>query len=256
MRRQSGIASSTRTAAPRPHPERQPPAGTSPSAASFDEAQCNYPKGIPMDTVTAISDRRLEALHTPAGAPGRPRAPRRPTRAAASAPTVSRSVPLRRTRTTSSSQASPPTGTRIPTRRLRGRPPHPSRARGRWLFDQEPLAAATLWPASLSRERAGREPASRLGLLWCRDPCRCSSGHRGRLGDRFVAGAAHAVCFRQGNSFNSAAASETRRESHGVDLRIRGRHNASRRDLYGEGPLAQWQLQPGPGPHGLGDRRR
>src|SRR6478735_1032593 len=68
-RRQSGIASSTRTAAPRPHPERQPPAGTSPSAASFDEAQCNYPKGIPMDTVTAISERRLEALPDPLRAP-------------------------------------------------------------------------------------------------------------------------------------------------------------------------------------------
>src|SRR4051812_21349284 len=69
MRRQSGIASSTRTAAPRPHPERQPPAGTSPSAASFVEAQCNYPKGIPMDTVTAISERRLEALPEPSRAP-------------------------------------------------------------------------------------------------------------------------------------------------------------------------------------------
>src|SRR5579859_2156915 len=68
-RRQSGIASSTRTAAPRPHPERQPPAGISPSAASFDEAQCNYPKGIPMDTVTAISERRLEALPDPLRAP-------------------------------------------------------------------------------------------------------------------------------------------------------------------------------------------
>src|SRR5580765_4080969 len=64
-RRQSGIASSTRTAAPRPHPERQPPAGISPSAASFDETQCNYPKGIPMDTVTAISERRLEASPEP-----------------------------------------------------------------------------------------------------------------------------------------------------------------------------------------------
>src|ERR1700687_3896049 len=64
-RRQSGIASSTRTAAPRPPPERRPPAGISPSAASFDEAQCNYPKGIPMDTATAISERRLEALPEP-----------------------------------------------------------------------------------------------------------------------------------------------------------------------------------------------
>src|SRR3954470_20663519 len=68
-RRQSGIASSTRTAAPRLPPERRPPAGISPSAASFDETQCNYPKGIPMDTVTAISERRLEALPDPLRAP-------------------------------------------------------------------------------------------------------------------------------------------------------------------------------------------
>src|SRR3954464_11322937 len=64
-RRQSRIASSTRTAAPRPPPERQPPAGISPSAASFDETQCNYPKGIQMDTVTAISERRLDASPEP-----------------------------------------------------------------------------------------------------------------------------------------------------------------------------------------------
>src|SRR5437762_3443657 len=66
-RRQSGTASSTRTAAPRPHPERsRSRRAHAPPAAPFDDGRNgNYPKGIAMDTVTAISERRLEAVPTP-----------------------------------------------------------------------------------------------------------------------------------------------------------------------------------------------
>src|SRR5262245_58650444 len=65
-RRQSGIASSTRTAAPRPHPERSAAGGHKPvGGAVRRRAHCNCPKGIPMDTVTVISERRLEVVPTP-----------------------------------------------------------------------------------------------------------------------------------------------------------------------------------------------
>src|SRR3954471_4500687 len=70
-RRRSGTASSTRTAASTPHPERsRSRRAHAPPAAPFDDGRNgNYPKGIAMDTVTAISERRLEALPTSVGTP-------------------------------------------------------------------------------------------------------------------------------------------------------------------------------------------
>src|SRR5436309_8296095 len=66
-RRQSGTASSTRTVASRPHPERsRSRRAHAPPAAPFDDGRNgNYPKGIPMDTITATAERRLEAVLTP-----------------------------------------------------------------------------------------------------------------------------------------------------------------------------------------------
>src|SRR6516225_6034892 len=62
-RRQSGTASSTRTAAPRPHPERSAAGGHMPVGGAFDTAGIAIVrKEVPMDTVTAISERRLEAV--------------------------------------------------------------------------------------------------------------------------------------------------------------------------------------------------
>src|SRR5213595_79002 len=70
-RKQSGTASSTRTAASRLHSERsRSRRAHAPPAAPFNDGRNgNYPKGIPMDTVTAISERRLEAVPEPVRAP-------------------------------------------------------------------------------------------------------------------------------------------------------------------------------------------
>src|SRR5262245_6612857 len=65
-RRQSGTASSTRTAASRPHPDRSAAGGHKPVGGVVRrQANRNCPKGIPMDTVTVISERRLEVVPTP-----------------------------------------------------------------------------------------------------------------------------------------------------------------------------------------------
>src|SRR5262245_25331483 len=65
-RRQSGTASSTRTAASRPHPDRSAAGGHKPVGGVVDDKRFrNCPKGIPMDTVTVISERRLEVVPTP-----------------------------------------------------------------------------------------------------------------------------------------------------------------------------------------------
>src|SRR3954447_22409090 len=63
-RRQSGNASSTRTAAPRPHPERSAAGGHMPAGSVVRLQRMQRSKGLPMDTVTAISERRLEAVPT------------------------------------------------------------------------------------------------------------------------------------------------------------------------------------------------
>src|SRR5882672_7344320 len=64
-RRRSGSASSTRTAAPRPHPERSAAGGHMPVGGAFDDVRLAMAKGTHMDTVTAISERRLEAVPMP-----------------------------------------------------------------------------------------------------------------------------------------------------------------------------------------------
>src|SRR3954466_4165452 len=66
-RRQSGNASSRRTAASRPHPERSAAGGLMPAGSVVRRQQLQCSKGIAMDTVTAISERRLEAVPTAAG---------------------------------------------------------------------------------------------------------------------------------------------------------------------------------------------